>query len=84
MPFVIALPLSVMAALALVVLAACYQTALEMIADWIDRTNHIHALEAEYAKWYDKYLSCDNFGGAVDKGKAAAMCVVLKAMIDEA
>ena len=32
----------------------------------------------EYRKWYDKALSCDNFGGAVDKGKAIAKLVIIK------
>lgn len=32
----------------------------------------------EYQKWYDKAKSCDNFGGAVDKGRAIAMLVIIK------
>lgn len=31
----------------------------------------------EYNKWYDKAKSCDNFGGAIDKGRAVAMLAVI-------
>lgn len=34
-------------------------------------------LLTEYNKWYDKAKSCDNFGGAIDKGKAVAMLAVI-------
>ena len=34
-------------------------------------------LLSEYRKWYDKAMSCDNFGGAVDKGRAVAMLAVI-------
>lgn len=31
----------------------------------------------EYNKWYDKAKSSDNFGGAIDKGRAVAMLAVI-------
>lgn len=31
----------------------------------------------EYRKWYDRAKSCDNFGGAIDKGKAIASLIVI-------
>ena len=34
-------------------------------------------LLTEYNKWYDKAKSCDNFGGAIDKGRAVAMLAVI-------
>lgn len=50
--------------------------------DWIRlliaRKKRRKYLKAEYRKWYDKAKSCDNFGGAVDKGRAIAMLVIIK------
>lgn len=42
-----------------------------------ERRKRRRKLLNEYRKWYDKAKSCDNFGGAVDKGKAIARLIVL-------
>lgn len=42
-----------------------------------ERRKRRRELLNEYRKWYDKAKSCDNFGGAVDKGKAIARLIVL-------
>lgn len=55
-------------------------TLIQMAEEWWDKRRRQKEIRKEYDKWYDRYLSCDNFGGAVDKGKAAAMCVVLRVM----
>lgn len=46
--------------------------------DQVMRIKHRKYLKAEYRKWYDKAKSCDNFGGAIDKGRAIAMLVIIK------
>lgn len=58
-------------------------TLLQIWEEWSERRKCRKQLHREYDEWYGRYLSCDNFAGAVDKGKAAAMCVVLRAMIEE-
>lgn len=57
-------------------------TLIQAAEEWWDKRQRRKEIRKEYDKWYDRYLSCDNFGGAVDKGKAAAMCVVLRHEID--
>ncbi len=53
----------------------------EHFCDWIDKLSYRRKrrkyLLSEYRKWYDKAKSCDNFGGAVDKGRAVAMLAVI-------
>ena len=44
----------------------------------IERRNRRRELLDEYRKWYDKAKSCDNFGGAVDKGKAIAQLIIIR------
>jgi|GEM_PF-4671779 hypothetical protein len=44
----------------------------------IERRKRRRELLDEYRKWYDKAKSCDNFGGAIDKGKAIAKLVIIK------
>ena len=44
----------------------------------IERRKCRRELLNEYRKWYDKAKSCDNFGGAIDKGKAIARLIVIK------
>lgn len=55
-------------------------TLIQAAEEWWERRQQRKEIRKEYDKLYDRYLSCDNFGGAVDKGKAAAMCVVLREM----
>lgn len=55
-------------------------TLIDIIYEWWERRQQKKEIRKEYNKWYSRYEACDNFGGAVDKGKAAAMCVVLRAM----
>lgn len=43
-----------------------------------ERIKRRRELLNEYRKWYDKAKSCDNFGGAIDKGKAIAKLVIIK------
>lgn len=43
----------------------------------IERRKRRRELLNEYHKWYDKAKSCDNFGGAIDKGKAIARLIVI-------
>ena len=64
----------------IVILIASIQTLIDAIEEWWERKQQKKEIRKEYNKWYGKYEACDNFGGAVDKGKAAAMCVVLRAM----
>lgn len=53
----------------------------EHFCDRIDRRSRRRKrrkkLLTEYNKWYDKAKSCDNFGGAIDKGRAVAMLAVI-------
>lgn len=53
----------------------------ERFCDWLDKLSYRRKrrkyLLSEYRKWYDKAISCDNFGGAVDKGRAVAMLAVI-------
>ena len=44
----------------------------------IERRKLRRRLLNEYHKWYDKAKSCDNFGGAVDKGKAIAQLIIIR------
>ncbi|MCM1009170.1 MAG: hypothetical protein NC485_14875 [Ruminococcus flavefaciens] len=46
--------------------------------EFIERRKRRKELLNEYRKWYDKALSCDNFGGAVDKGKAIAQLIIIR------
>lgn len=50
--------------------------------DWISllnsRRKRRRYLLREYRKWYDKAKSCDDFCGAVDKGKAIARLIIIK------
>lgn len=43
-----------------------------------ERRKRRRELLNEYRKWYDKAKSCDNFGGAVDKGKAIAQLIIIR------
>ena len=43
-----------------------------------ERRKRRRELLNEYRKWYDKAKSCDNFGGAIDKGKAIVRLIVIK------
>jgi hypothetical protein len=47
------------------------------IDELAERRKRRRELLNEYRKWYDKAKSCDNFSGAVDKGKAIARLIVL-------
>lgn len=53
----------------------------EHFCDWLDKLSYRRKrrkyLLSEYRKWYDKAISCDSFGGAIYKGKAIAMLVVI-------
>ena len=55
---------------------------LEKLCSWLDefieRRKRRKELFNEYHKWYDKAKSCDNFGGAVDKGKAIAQLIIIR------
>ena len=69
----------------MIILAAIVAIPLTLIQlwdEWDERRKRIRALEAEYAEWYGRYEACDRFGGAIDKGRAAAMCVVLRHEIE--
>lgn len=68
----------------LALIASAGVTLIQAAEEWWERRQQRKDIRKEYDKWYDKYLSCDNFGGAVDKGKAAAMCVVLREMEESA
>ncbi|MCM1270332.1 MAG: hypothetical protein NC247_06890 [Ruminococcus flavefaciens] len=46
--------------------------------EFTERRQRRRELLNEYRKWYDKAKSCDNFGGAVDKGKTIARLIVIK------
>lgn len=48
-----------------------------------ERRKRRRELLAEYRKWYDKAKSCDNFDGAVDKGKAIARLIVINHEIEK-
>lgn len=48
------------------------------IDELIERRKRRRELLNEYRKWYDKAKSCDNFGGAVDKGKAIAQLIIIR------
>lgn len=48
----------------------------------IERRKRRRELMIEYHKWYDKAVSCDNFGGAIDKGKAIARLIIIKNEIE--
>lgn len=82
MNMIIALPASTIIAVSAVLLIICLLTAVDELDDWLKRRKKVKELRKEYDVWYDRYLSCDNFSGAIDKGKAAAMCVVLRNEID--
>ena len=83
MGMIIALPASIIIALLMLTLYFCVMTAIDELDDWLKRRRKVKELCKEYDVWYSRYLSCDNFSGAVDKGKAGAMCVVLRNMIEE-
>lgn len=59
----------------------------EHFCDWLDELSYRRKrrkyLLSEYRKWYDKAISCDNFGGAIYKGKAIAMLVVINHELKE-
>lgn len=59
----------------------------EHFCDRIDKRSHRGKrrkyLLNEYNKWYDKAKSCDNFGGAIDKGRAVAMLMVIRRELKE-
>ncbi len=44
----------------------------------IKRIKYRRYLKREYRKWYDKAKSCDNFGGAIDKGMAIARLIIIR------
>lgn len=46
--------------------------------EFVERRKLRRRLLNEYRKWYDKAVSCDNFGGAVDKGKAIARLIIIR------
>lgn len=72
-------PLALLCAL----LVAIPITVIESIGEWWERRRRRKYLLSEYNKWYDKAKSCDDFGGAIDKGKAVARLIVLKHEMDE-
>lgn len=51
--------------------------------EFTERRKLRRELLAEYRKWYDKAKSCDNFGGAIDKGKAIARLIVINHEIEK-
>ena len=43
-----------------------------------ERRKRRRELLNEYRKWYDKAVSCDNFGGVIDKSKAIAQLIIIR------
>lgn len=56
--------------------------ALDELSAWWERHKKVKELRKEYAVWYDRYQSCDEFSGLEDKAKAEAVCIVLQHKID--
>lgn len=85
MTVILAVPVSILLSLALLcaLLVAIPITVIESIGEWWERRRRRKYLLSEYNKWYDKAKSCDDFGGAIDKGKAVARLIVLKHEMDE-
>lgn len=55
---------------------------LNKLCSWLDELTEHRKLRREllneYRKWYDKAKSCDNFGGAIDKGRAIAQLIIIR------